>query len=162
MRKMVRQGQKIPSIQSLDLGCAHVSSLQYNVSIGMTVWVYGPNRISLFKCCAETMNFSGTQLKYDLRDRKEAYTRAVPQPGWDSRGLWMPWNAAGPLHLLLTWWPLMEAKGWSTVTSGPIQWGVLFLPSHISSCFSCTADCCYLAFVNSWLCNIQIMQPAAL
>lgn len=42
-------------IQSLDLGCAHISCLQYNVSIGMTQFGYmDQNRISLFKCCAES------------------------------------------------------------------------------------------------------------
>lgn len=128
MREMVRKGQKIPLIQSLDLGCAHVSCLQYNVSIGMTQFGYmDKNRISLFRCCAGTMNFSGAQLKYDLGDRKEAYTRAVPSPHLAEIAEDCECHEMLPA-LSACCRPLTEAEGWSTLTSGPIRWGGLFLP----------------------------------
>lgn len=132
--------RKIPLIQSPDLGCAQVSCLQYNVSIGMAQFGYlDQNRISLGKCCAGTMNFSGTQLKYDLRGRKETHARAVPSQHLVEVG--EECECHGPLHLLLT---PHRAQRTPLV---PYRGQVWFF--HSSSCFSCSADCCSLAPVNS-------------
>lgn len=151
MRKMVRKRQEIPSIQSLGMGCAHVSCLWYNVSTGMTQFgCMDQNRISLSKCCAGTVNFSGTQLKYDLRDRKEAHARAVPS----QHPAEIEDCECHEMLLALTTccWPLMEGKGWRVVNGEVGLSPELQLQSRLL----------LFSLVNSWLCNIQIMQPAAL
>lgn len=126
MRKMVRKGQKIPWIQSLDLGCAHVSCLQYNVTLGMTQFGHMDQDQSVQVLCWD---------HEFLWDTTEIW------PQGQERGIW---RAVPSQHLaeivedcecherllaLTTGcWPLMEAKGWSVVTSGLVQGGGLFVP----------------------------------
>lgn len=83
------------------------------------------NRVSLFKCCARTMNFSGTQLKYDLRDSKAAWARAVLSQHLGDR-IENALNAADPL----------EAKGWMEHGHLWFSTGGRFVSSQSSSCLS--------------------------
>lgn len=162
---MVRKGQKIPWIQSLDLGCAHVSCLQYNVTLGMTQFGHMDQDQSVQVLCWDH-EFLWDTTEIWPQGQERGIWRAVPSQHLAeivedcecherllalTTGCWPSPLAADP------WWR-PRAGAWS-----PLVWyrGEVCL-SHSSSCFSCRADCCYLALVNSWLCNIQIMQPAAL
>lgn len=67
-----------------------------------TVWAYGPGPV-----CSSVVLGSWISLRHNWNMTSgpgKRHMKGCPlsTPGWDSRGLWMPWKAAGPHHWLLT------------------------------------------------------------